>query len=112
LTLKNETIAYTRKTEAKLTLLRGVIERVQRGEDVDVEGVLGTGEPQQEEEWFDVIKEIEEEERIWSRKRRRAAKKKAEEEEGRVVEENKGGLLERDVKVTGREQRPAKPMFV
>jgi hypothetical protein len=53
LALKNETLAYTRTTEGKLALLRGVIERVQRGEDVDVEEVLGTGKVTDEGEWFD-----------------------------------------------------------
>jgi hypothetical protein len=45
--------AYSRRTEVKIGVLRDVIERVQRGEDVDVEGVLGTGNNDAEEEWFD-----------------------------------------------------------
>jgi hypothetical protein len=53
LTLKNEILAYTRQTEGKLALLREVIQRVQRGEEVDVEGVLGTGKVDEEGEWFD-----------------------------------------------------------
>jgi hypothetical protein len=53
LTLKNEMFAYSRRTEAKIGVLRDVIQRVQRGEDVDVEGVLGTGDAAKEEEWFD-----------------------------------------------------------
>lgn len=40
-----------RKAEAKIGLLREVVERVQRGEEVDVEGVLGTGEEGREGEW-------------------------------------------------------------
>lgn len=40
-----------RRAEAKIGLLREVIERVQRGENVDVEGALGTGDPEAEREW-------------------------------------------------------------
>lgn len=40
-----------RRAEAKIGILREVIERVQRGEKVDVEGVLGTGDAVQEGEW-------------------------------------------------------------
>ena len=40
-----------RRAEAKMGLLREVIEKVQRGEDVDVEKVLGTGDVVREGEW-------------------------------------------------------------
>jgi hypothetical protein len=53
LTLKNEMYAYSRRTEAKIAVLKDVIGMVQRGEDVDVEGMLGTGDEAKEEEWFD-----------------------------------------------------------
>lgn len=43
LLLKNDWKAYTRSTDAKIGLLREVIERVKRGEQVDVEKLLGTG---------------------------------------------------------------------
>jgi len=49
--LRNHTLNYSRKAEAKIALLREVIDRVQKGEDVDVEGLLGTGNPEQEREW-------------------------------------------------------------
>jgi hypothetical protein len=130
LTLKNEMFAYSRRTEAKIGVLRDVIQRVQRGEDVDVEGVLGTGDAVKEEEWFDgmslsllnldgyearttmstglltsctVIKELEKEEEMHSRRQKRAARKKAEEEE-----RNKAGGDE-IVKIEG---RPTGPLFV
>lgn len=51
LTLKNNYAAYRRSTDAKIELLREVIERVQRGEDVDVEKLLGTGDEAKEREW-------------------------------------------------------------
>ena len=49
--LRNEYLAFSRKAEAKIGLLKEVIERVQKGEDVDVEGLLGTGDKEQEREW-------------------------------------------------------------
>lgn len=49
--LRNEILSYNRKTDAKIALLRETIERVQRGEDVDVEKILGTGIPEKEKEW-------------------------------------------------------------
>lgn len=49
--LKNDYRAYTRTTDAKITLLREVIERVKNGEKVDVERLLGTGDHGKEREW-------------------------------------------------------------
>jgi len=51
LTLKNNYAAYRRSVDAKIELLREVIERVQKGEDVDVERLLGTGDEAKEKEW-------------------------------------------------------------
>lgn len=49
--LQTEVKNYTRKADAKIALLREVIERVQKGEDVDVERMLGTGDEVKEREW-------------------------------------------------------------
>ena len=49
--LKQERALATRRAEAKIALLREVVERVQRGEDVDIEGILGTGVEGWEKEW-------------------------------------------------------------
>lgn len=51
ISLRHETAAFSRKADAKIALLREVIERVQKGEQVDVEGLLGTGNKEKEEEW-------------------------------------------------------------
>lgn len=51
LALKNDYTAYTRSTDAKIQLLREVIERVKKGEKVDVEKLLGTGDAAKEREW-------------------------------------------------------------
>ena len=49
--LKNASAAFERRASAKIGLLREVIERIQKGEDVDVEGLLGTGDEKREKEW-------------------------------------------------------------
>lgn len=53
ITLKHDYTTFSRKSDAKIALLKDVLDRVQRGEDVDVEGLLGTGDEQQEREWED-----------------------------------------------------------
>jgi hypothetical protein len=51
--LKQERSHSYRKAEAKIGVLKEVIERVQRGEAVQVEQVLGTGDAESEEQWAD-----------------------------------------------------------
>lgn len=68
--LKNEDAAFTRRADAKITLLKEIIERIKNGEDVDVEGLLGTGDKDREKEWEDVLQEIEQEEEAWEKSKR------------------------------------------
>ncbi|KAF1913556.1 hypothetical protein BDU57DRAFT_454939 [Ampelomyces quisqualis] len=76
--LKQDQGRALRRAEAKIGVLREVIERVQRGEEVDVEGVLGTGESAREEEWGQVLKGLEDEEVLFqSRKKRKAVREAA-----------------------------------
>jgi len=49
--LRNDFLAFSRKADAKIGLLREVLERIQKGEEVDVKGLLGTGDKDQEKEW-------------------------------------------------------------
>ena len=49
--LRNDFLSFSRKADAKISLLKDVAGRVQKGEDVDVEGLLGTGNEEQEKEW-------------------------------------------------------------
>jgi hypothetical protein len=58
LTLKNGYAAYRRSADAKIELLKEVIERVQKGENVDVEKLLGTGDEGKELEWEDGMFEL------------------------------------------------------
>jgi NAD/NADP transhydrogenase alpha subunit len=72
-----------RKAELKIAKLREVIEKLHKGEEVDVEKVLGTGDETQELEWEEALQEIENEDRMWqtNKQRRREAKAKQEAEE-------------------------------
>jgi len=83
--LRNEFAAFSRRADAKISLLKEVIERIQNGEEVDVEGLLGTGDKEREKEWEEgtsagltrarssknylVLQEIEREDRAWEQKR-------------------------------------------
>ena len=49
--LKNKHDAFERRAGAKIGLLKEIIERIQNGEEVDVEGLLGTGDSKREREW-------------------------------------------------------------
>ncbi|KAH6682028.1 hypothetical protein B0J14DRAFT_469924 [Halenospora varia] len=68
--LRNEFAAFTRRADAKISLLKEIIERIKNGEEVDVEGLLGTGDPQREMEWEEVLLEIEQEDAAWEESRR------------------------------------------
>jgi hypothetical protein len=54
---------YMRTSQIKIGLLREVVERIQNGEKVDVEKVLGTGEPEKEADWEEVLRAIEKDDR-------------------------------------------------
>ena len=51
--LRHEFTTFSRRAEAKIGLLNEVVERIHQGEDVDVEGLLGTGDKEKEKEWED-----------------------------------------------------------
>ncbi|MCJ1272387.1 hypothetical protein MMC21_000173 [Puttea exsequens] len=61
--------------------LREILERVRKGEEVDVEKELGTGNPEQEREWFEVMKHIEETDNVWYAKERRQEKRRLKKEQ-------------------------------
>ena len=80
LALRNDTVSYTRKTEAKLDLLREVVQRVKNGEEVDVKKALGTGDEDAEREWEEVMKELEETDTLVESWKKKAEKRKTMEE--------------------------------
>lgn len=83
LSIKNEAAKEHRLADVKLRQLREVIEKLERGEEVDVEKALGTGNEEAEQEWEQALRELESEERLWqnNRSRRRAEKHKKQMEE-------------------------------
>ena len=82
--LRRQILDFSRKTEAKLSVLREVVERVKNGEDIDVKKVLGTGEPDQEKEWEEVIKELENTDMLWEGRKKKEAKRAQKEQEQRT----------------------------
>lgn len=50
-TLRNEYNNFVRTTDARIRALKEVIDKINRGEEVDVRGLLGTGNPEAEAEW-------------------------------------------------------------
>ncbi|KAI8634583.1 hypothetical protein F5Y19DRAFT_117803 [Xylariaceae sp. FL1651] len=57
--LRKDFATFMRRAEVRIGLLREVVEKLQRGEEVDVEKTLGTGEVEKEKEWEEVLREIE-----------------------------------------------------
>lgn len=98
--LKNEFAAFSRRADARIGLLKEIIERIQKGEQVDVEGLLGTGDAVREKEWEEgtkflfklpsviltrnptVLQEIERDNDVWEKSRKSKPK------HGRNLEES------------------------
>ncbi|KAF9774112.1 hypothetical protein IL306_007945 [Fusarium sp. DS 682] len=71
ITLRNSFDRYMRQSEARIASLREVVEKIQRGEPVDVETALGTRDPGKEADWEEMLKAIERDEAIRKSKRER-----------------------------------------
>ncbi|KAA8911720.1 hypothetical protein FN846DRAFT_390752 [Sphaerosporella brunnea] len=80
--LKHEHADFVRKAGNKIVVFREVIERLGRGEDVDVEATLGTGDEKEEKDSEQVLKELEEDDVLWQARKlqKEAAAKRAEQE--------------------------------
>nr|POF09103.1 hypothetical protein CFP56_76445 [Quercus suber] len=78
--LRREMLNFSRQTDARLALLREVVQKVKNGEPVDVRRVLGTGDEKHEAEWEEVVKELESTDMLWEDKVKRD-KRRAEMEE-------------------------------
>ncbi|CBX95004.1 hypothetical protein IAQ61_008445 [Plenodomus lingam] len=79
--LKQERAQNLRKAEAKIGILKEVIERVQNGEKVDVERLLGTGDAESEKAWAEVLKDLQNEEALFETKKTRQELRQAAEAE-------------------------------
>ncbi|KAH7349926.1 hypothetical protein B0T11DRAFT_332958 [Plectosphaerella cucumerina] len=62
ISLRQSFETFMRQTDVRIGLLREVVERIQRGEKFDVEKALGAGNAAKEQEWADILKEIQREE--------------------------------------------------
>lgn len=51
ISLRKNFDAFMRRSDVRIGLLHEVVERIQNGEAVDVEKVLGAGDPEREAEW-------------------------------------------------------------
>jgi hypothetical protein len=74
--LKRDYATFMRRAEVRIGLLREVVEKLQRGEEVDVEKTLGTGDVEKEKEWEEVLREIERDD-IFTKNAKKATKAKA-----------------------------------
>ncbi|KAF4982386.1 hypothetical protein FZEAL_1975 [Fusarium zealandicum] len=75
--LRNSFDRYMRQSEARITTLRDVVEKIQRGETVDVEKALGTGDPNKEADWEEMLKAIERDEAARKSKQEKAKRSQA-----------------------------------
>jgi len=78
--VQNEFKIFMRKAEVKIERLREVVEKLQKGEPVDVEKALGTGDEMQEREWEDAMRELEMEDQLWQSNRHKRREEKAKRE--------------------------------
>ncbi|KAF4969699.1 hypothetical protein FSARC_3145 [Fusarium sarcochroum] len=76
--LRNSFDRYMRQSEARIVSLRDVVEKIQKGEPVDVEKALGTGDPQKEADWEEMLKAIERDEAVRKSKREKAERHETE----------------------------------
>ncbi|KAM0271666.1 hypothetical protein ACHAQH_009001 [Verticillium albo-atrum] len=76
ISLRQQFETFMRQSDVRIGVLREVVERIQRGEKVDVERALGTGDAEREQGWEDVLREIERDDAV--RKEKANAKAKAE----------------------------------
>ncbi|GAW11159.1 hypothetical protein ANO14919_005010 [Xylariales sp. No.14919] len=72
--LKRDFATFMRRAETRIGLLREVVEKLQRGEDVGIEEALGTGDVEKEMEWEEVLREIEQDDILKNTKKTAKAK--------------------------------------
>jgi len=70
ISLRKDFATFMRQSGVRIELLREVVEKLQRGEEVDVEKALGTGDAKRELEWEQVLREIEREEPVKTQRKK------------------------------------------
>ncbi|KAI9775272.1 MAG: hypothetical protein M1839_001324 [Geoglossum umbratile] len=71
--LRNQFTDFSRRADTRIGLLKEAIERVQKGEDVDVKALLGTGDKAAEKEWEEVVHELSQENTRWQETKNKPA---------------------------------------
>ncbi|KAL2000565.1 hypothetical protein VTN02DRAFT_2895 [Thermoascus thermophilus] len=94
--LKSDFAAYSRRADAKIRLLKEVIEKITNGEKVDVERMLGTGDEAKEREWEEVLREIEEEDSLWHQKATAQQSDSNDDESGRAEDRSTAEVTAND----------------
>ncbi|KAK4193651.1 hypothetical protein QBC35DRAFT_2503 [Podospora australis] len=74
--LKKDFEAFDRQSSVRIGLLKEVVGKLQRGEEVDVEKVLGTGDPERERAWQEVLNDIQREEAMIKKEKRKQQQQK------------------------------------
>ncbi|MCJ1440468.1 MAG: hypothetical protein MMC23_000952 [Stictis urceolatum] len=114
--LRRDYLNFSRQAEQKIGKLKEVIEAINQGKDVDVEEMLGTGDPEREKEWEEVLQEIQlaEDEYLSEKpgdlpewKRRRLAKKEVNQYHKEKQAQKKQSLQEKRAAYKERETRNA-----
>lgn len=101
---------FSRKTEAKLSLLREVVQRVKDGQEVDVRGLLGTGDQRAEGEWEEVLRELADTDMVAEGRRKREEKSREKIRAREVAEREKAG--EGEGAAQGQREGGARPKFM
>ncbi|KAG5437068.1 hypothetical protein PCANB_001189 [Pneumocystis canis] len=70
LSIKQEFNEFETQIDAKISLLRDIIDRIQKGENVHISKELGTGIKEKEKEWSDVMQQIIEEDDRWQQSKK------------------------------------------
>ncbi|EMR08487.1 hypothetical protein PNEG_03313 [Pneumocystis murina B123] len=65
LSIKQEFNEFETQIDAKISHLRDLIDRIQRGENLDISKELGTGIEEKEKEWSKVIEQVINEDDQW-----------------------------------------------
>ncbi|KXT02913.1 hypothetical protein AC578_1825 [Pseudocercospora eumusae] len=106
ISLRREMLNFSRHTDAKLDLLRGVVSRVRNGEEFDVKKALGTGDPEQEKEWAQVMEELEKTDMLWESRKKQEAKRAEKAEERRLKEAERARMASVDAAESDKKPTP------
>ncbi|OQO08694.1 hypothetical protein B0A48_06564 [Cryoendolithus antarcticus] len=112
LSVKREMLNFSRKTDAKLALLREVLQRVKAGEEVDVAKLLGTGDPVHEKEWEEVMQELETADVLAEAHKRKVAKAAERKAKREQRDEQSPKASSEDVEVQPDVEAHGRPTFV